>query len=207
MNWQNGHRFVLQFLPLTLTAAVMFSSPIILCFLSMPLLGEKVGPLRWFAILLGFCGVLVVLRPFSGDFQWIALITVYNATALALFSIITRKLAGKEAIKTQQFYLGLIGSAVLLPFAIANWQMPTTSWDWVWFLALGVWAWVGHELMVRAHGFAPASLLIPFTYSFLIYLTISSFLVFDELPDLWTILGAAIIIISGLIIWARENHE
>ena len=103
-----------------------------------------------------------MVRPFGNAFHWASVLIVYNAFALALFSIITRKLAGKERIATQQFYLGFIGSVVLLPFAIASWEAPATGWDWVWFLCLGIWAWIGHEMMVRAHGLAPASLLLPF---------------------------------------------
>ena len=199
--------YVLNFLPLMLTAAVMFSAPILVCFLSWPILGERVGPWRIFAICLGFGGVLVVLRPFEADFQWIALGTVYNATALAFFSVITRKLAGKESVETQQFYMGLIGSVTLAPFAYMAWDNPGDSLTWTLFLALGVWAWAGHDLLVRAHGMAPANLLMPFTYSFMIYLTISSYLVFNTLPDKWTIVGSIIIVVSGLIIWWREKQR
>ena len=105
--------YVLKFLPLTITSAVMFAAPIIVCLLSWPLLGERVGPWRWFAIVLGFVGVLVVIRPFGEDFQWAAVVTVYNAFALAFYSIITRKLSGDEPIEVLQFYLGLTGVLVL----------------------------------------------------------------------------------------------
>jgi drug/metabolite transporter (DMT)-like permease len=198
--------YVLKFLPLTITSAIMFSAPVIVCALSWPLLGERVGPWRWFAIMLGFAGVLVVIRPFGETFQWTMLLTVYNAVSLALYSIITRRLAGVVATETMQFYMGAMGTFALLPFGIWTWANPATPLDWVLMIALGLWGWGGHELLTRAHGFAAANVLMPYTYSFMIYLTITSYLVFDHLPDGYTVAGAAIIVISGLIIWARENR-
>lgn len=197
---------VLNYLPLTITSAIMFFSPILVCLLSWPLLGERVGPWRWFAIVMGFAGVMVIIRPFGETFSWWALLPLYNSLALALYSILTRKLAGKERVETMQFYMGAIGSVLLLPFAIAQWQSPSSGTDWLLFLALGMWGWGGHEMLTRAHGMAPASTLMPFTYSFIIYLSISSYLVFNHLPNGWTILGAVIIAGSGLLIWAREKR-
>ncbi len=197
----------LNYLPLTVTAAIMFTSPIIVCALGGPLLGERAGPWRWFAILLGFIGVLVVIRPFGAEFHWAMLLAVHNATALALYSIITRKLSGVIAIETMQFYMGLFGTVVLLPFAIYFWQTPESLLDWVLMIGLGVTAWLGHEFLTRAHLLAPASTLMPYTYSFLIYLAIASYLIWGELPDGYTMLGAGIIVVSGLIIWARERRS
>ncbi|WP_420860383.1 DMT family transporter [Algirhabdus cladophorae] len=197
----------LKTLPLTLTSAIMFSAPILVCAFAVPLLGERVGPWRWFAILLGFAGVLVVIRPFGETFTWVTLLPVYNALSLALYSIITRKLSGIVSATTMQFYMGALGTLVLLPFAIWTWQSPATALDWVLMIALGVWGWAGHELLTRAHGFATANTLMPYTYSFMIYLTIASYLVFSHVPDVYTVLGAGIIICSGLIIWVREKGK
>lgn len=196
----------LNYLSLTVTAAIMFTSPIIVCALGGPMLGEYAGPWRWFAIILGFLGVLVVIRPFGAEFHWAMLLAVHNATALALYSIITRKLSGIIAIETMQFYMGLFGTAVLLPFAIYYWENPATALDWALMIGLGISAWMGHEFLTRAHLLAPASTLMPYTYSFLIYLAIASYVIWDELPDTYTMIGAAIIVISGLIIWTRERR-
>jgi len=197
----------LNYLSLTVTSAIMFSAPVIVCALSMPLLGEKVGPWRWFAIGLGFVGVLVVMRPFGSGFHWAEILTLYNAFALALYSILTRKLSGLVAAETMQFYTGALGTIVLLPLALLTWSAPATPLDWALMFLLGVWGWAGHEFLTRAHGFAPANTLMPFTYSFMIYLTIASFLVFHTLPDQWTIAGALIIVLSGMIIWSREGRK
>jgi len=189
--------YVLRFLPLTITSAIMFSAPVIVCALSWPVLGERVGPWRWFAIVLGFMGVLVVVRPFGETFRWVALLTVYNAFAMAFYSMITRRLSGVVAAETMQLYMGGLGTVVLFPFAWLAWQAPSTWLDWALMWLLGLWGWGGHELLTRAHGFAPANTLMPYTYSFMIYLMITSYLVFDHLPDTWTVAGATIIVISG----------
>ncbi|MFT6222382.1 MAG: drug/metabolite transporter (DMT)-like permease [Paracoccaceae bacterium] len=199
--------YSLKYLPLTVTSSIMFSAPIVVCALSWPLLGERVGPWRWFAILFGFIGVLVVIRPFGAHFHWAMLLSIHNAVAVALYSILTRKLSGIVATETMQFYMGLIGTLLLLPVAWFNWQPPASSLEWGLLIALGVWGWGGHEMMTRAHGYAPAHTLMPYTYSFMIYLTITSFVVFGDLPDIWTITGASIVVGSGLIIWHRTKKR
>lgn len=194
-------------LSLTVTGSIMFSAPIIVCALSWPLLGERVGPWRWCAILVGFSGVLIIIRPFDGAFQPIALLNVYNAISLALYSILTRKISDKVAAETMQFYMGAIGTIMLFPLAILNWDSQQTTLDWALMIGLGVWGWAGHELFARAHRFAPANTLMPYTYSFLLYLTAASVFIFGETIDIWTMLGAAIIVLSGLIIWWRANKQ
>jgi len=193
-----------QYLPLTLTATILFSAPIMICLLSWPLLGERVGIWRWSAIMIGFCGILIAIRPFDESFHWAVFLSLAGAFCFALYSLITRKLSGVVASDTMQFYSGLVGTALLLPFAIALWENPETSLQWGQMIMLGIFGWMGHELLTRAHGFAPASVLTPFGYTFILYMTIWSYLVFDHVPDKWTILGAFIIIIAGLVIWFRE---
>ncbi len=194
-------------LSLTVTGSIMFSAPIIVCALSWPLLGERVGPMRWAAILLGFAGVMIIIRPFDADFQWIALLNLYNAFSLAIYSILTRKLAGKVAAETMQVYMGVIGAIILFPLALFTWENPTTTLDWALMIGLGIWGWAGHELFSRAHSFAPASTLMPYTYSFLLYLTAASIFLFGETLDIWTSIGALIVVASGLIIWWRSNMQ
>jgi len=196
-----------KYLALTVTSAVMSSAPVIVCALSWPLLGERVGPWRWFAIVLGFIGVLVVVRPFDENFHWAVLLSIYNAFAMAFYSIPTRRLSGTVATETMQLYSGGLGTIVMLPFAIVTWQNPTNLMDWMIMFCLGLWGWGGHELLTRAHGYAPANTLMPYGYSFLIYLTIASYVVFNQIPDGYTILGAIIVVISGLIIWSREKQK
>lgn len=198
--------YALNFLPLTITSAIMFSSPIMVCFLSGPMLGEKVGPWRWFAILLGFVGVLIVIRPFGAAFHWAMLMPVYNALSLALYSILTRRLAGVVATDTLQFYMGALGTFALLPLAIWAWETPQGTVEWAVLLGLGVFAWAGHQLLTNAHRFGPANTLMPYTYSFMIYVGILGYVLFGDVPDRWTVIGALVIVGSGLIIWKREQR-
>jgi len=197
----------IQYLPLTLTATILFSAPIMVCLLSWPLLGERVGIWRWSAIVTGFCGILIAIRPFDDSFHAAVFLSLGGALCFAIYSILTRKLSGVVASDTMQFYSGAIGTFVLLPFAITFWQNPETTFQWTIMILLGFFGWFGHELLTRAHGFASASTLTPFSYAFIIYLTVWSVFVFDHLPDRWTISGAIVVVMAGLIIWFREVKQ
>lgn len=198
--------YALQFLPLTVASAIMFSSPVIVCFLSIWVLGEHVGPWRIGAIMLGFIGVLIVVRPFGTAFHPAMLMIIYNATALASYSIMTRQLSGVVAVETMQFYLGLVGTCILAPFALWVWVPPETTWAMLVLVSFGFLGWGGHQFLTNAHRFGTANQLMPFTYSFLIYVAIFGYLLFGTLPDRWTILGAMVIMGAGLIIWKREQQ-
>lgn len=199
--------FAIRYLPLPLTATILFSAPIIVCALSWPLLKERVGPYRWSAIALGFAGVLVAIQPFGESFHWAVLLSLAGAFTFALYSILTRRLSGVVAADTMQFYAGLIGTVGLLPLALLEWQNPATGFQWLVMFGLGFFGWAGHHLLTTAMGTAPANLLMPFGYSFILYLTVWSYFVFGDTPDRWTIIGAAIIVVSGLLIWFRERRH
>lgn len=198
--------WILRELPLTVTSAIMFSTPVIVCFLSMIILQERVGWWRWSAILLGFVGVLIVIRPFGTAFHPMMVMAVMNALFLAIYSLLTRRLAGEVSTDVMQFWMGLTGTAILLPPAIWLWHTPTSVMEWAVLISLGIFAWVGHQWLTTAHRFATANTLMPFTYSFLVYLTVLSFLIFGHVPSVWTLIGAGIIMLSGLIIWHREGQ-
>jgi drug/metabolite transporter (DMT)-like permease len=169
-------------------------------------LGEKVGPWRWGAILVGFIGVLIVVRPFGTVFHPAMLLIIYNASALAFYSIKTRQLSGIVAVDTMQFYMGAVGTFALLPFAAWTWVQPETTWGMIVLTGLGVLGWGGHQLLTNAHRFGTANQLMPFTYSFLIYTAILGFVIFGTVPDSGTIMGAIVIMGAGLIIWKREQR-
>lgn len=196
----------IQYLPLSLTGTILFSAPIIICALSWPLLQERVGPARMAAIILGFIGIVIAIRPFDDSFHPAVIMSLAGAFCFALYSILTRKLAGQVSSDVMQFYAGAIGTFVLLPFALTDWHNPTTILQWVVLFGLGFLGWSGHQLLTNAMRYAPASLLTPFGYSFVIYLMLWGFLLFDDIPDIWTLLGAVIIVIAGMIIWMRERQ-
>lgn len=196
----------MRYLPLTVTSAIQFTSPLIICAMSGPLLGDKVGWRRWLAIGVGFIGILVIVRPGSEAFQPAAFLSLGCAFFLALFSILTRKLAGVDAASTQQFFAGATPVILLMPVAFTDWAWPTQPISWVAFLIMGVAGLGGHYLNSVAHRFAAPATLAPFSYLSLIYLSIASWLIFNQPPDRWFILGVAIIIASGLYIWLRERQ-
>jgi len=119
-----------QYLPLTLTATILFSEPIMICLLSWPLLGARVGIWRWSAIMIGVYGILVAIRPFDEGFHLAVFLSLTGAFCFALNSLITRKLSGVLASDTMQFYSGLVGILLLLPFAIVLWKNPETTLQW-----------------------------------------------------------------------------
>jgi len=194
-----------QFLPLTTTGSINFTMPLMLCALSVPLLGEHVGWRRWTAIFVGFLGVIVIVRPGTDAFHPAALLSLMGACGSALYFILTRKLAGVDSAATQQFYSGLIATLCLAPFAFQNWIWPSSSADWFAFALIGVAGLTGHQLFSIAARYAPATTLAPFAYLQIVYMTLSSWLIFNQPPDLGIYLGAPIVIGSGLYIWWRER--
>ncbi|KKB82686.1 hypothetical protein VW29_15875 [Devosia limi DSM 17137] len=195
----------MRYLPLTVTSAIQFTSPLMICALSGPLLGDKVGWRRWAAIGVGFIGILIIVRPGSEAFQPAALLSLGCAFFLALFSILTRKLAGVDSALTQQFYAGAVPVILLAPIALTGWAWPSQPISWVAFAIMGAAGLCGHYLNSVAHRYATPATLAPFNYLSLLYLTMASWLIFNQPPDQWFILGAAIIISSGLYIWLREK--
>ncbi len=198
-----GNFVALSYLPLTITSAIMFSVPIFVCLLSVRVLEEHVGPWRWSAILLGFIGVLIVVQPFGEAFHWAAPLCVFNALMMAIYSLMTRALARQVSPQTLQLYGGGIGTLILAPFAIVLWVPPSGAMIWLGLAWLGLAGWIGHELLTRAHAIAPANALMPFSYSFLIYMTLFDVLLFMHMPDAREMLGISIIVFAGLVIWYR----
>jgi drug/metabolite transporter (DMT)-like permease len=199
--------FAIVFLPLTVTASIGFTMPLMLCALSMPLLGEHVGWRRWSAVVVGFLGVLIIIRPGTSAFHPAVLLSLGAALMQVLYFVLTRRLAGIDSAATQQFYGGFVATACLAFFALTSgWVWPQAPLDWFFFALIGAAAFIGHMIFSTALRFAPASLLAPFAYLQIIFMTLSSWLVFSEPPDIWIVVGSPVVVASGLYIWLRERR-
>lgn len=197
--------FSMQFLPLTVTGAVFYTMPLWVTLLSGPMLGETVGWRRWAAVIVGFIGVLIIVRPGTEAFHPATLLCLLGALCAALFSIFTRQLAGVDSAATQQVYSGVFALVFVAPFAIADWQWPSAEATWLAFFAAGVFGMLAHLLNAVALKYASPAVLAPFSYAGLLLLAVSSWLVFAQPPDAYFYAGAPLIILSGLYIWLRER--
>lgn len=201
-----GNFWALQFLQLTVTAAIFFTVPILIALMSAPLLGERMDAKRWAAILVGFAGVLIIVRPGSAAFHPAMLLSMGNAVLYAAFNLMTRKLAAYDPPETIQFLPALVASVALAPFALATWQSPPGALEWLVLCMMGVFGGTGHTLLAAAHRYAPASTLAPFLYQQILYMALFGYLVFGNVPDAAVWAGAAIVVSSGLYLFARERR-
>jgi drug/metabolite transporter (DMT)-like permease len=196
--------FGMRSMQIAQASTIGFVSPLMITVLSIPVLGEVVGMRRWAATVAGLLGVVVVARPGTGGFQPAALFGVASSACWALALVITRKMAATERSATTLVWTAGVGAVVLtalLPFVFVPPSVPHLLLA----LVVGVMSSAGQWLTVLAHRWAPASVLAPFSYTQLIWATISGWLVFDNLPDEWTLVGAAVIIASGLYTAHRER--
>jgi drug/metabolite transporter (DMT)-like permease len=195
----------LRYLQLDEAIALVFSTPFFVAALSGPMLGEWVRWRRWTAIAVGFVGVLVVTRPGAASFQPAALLSLSAALCYALYSIITRSLARTDSNETTLFYSNIVGALALLPVVPFVWTTPSDPLVIALMVATGVIGSFGHYLLIAAHRLAPAAVLSPFIYTEIVLVIALGFLVFGDLPNRYTLTGAAIVIASGLYILHRER--
>jgi drug/metabolite transporter (DMT)-like permease len=197
-----------QYLQLDEALSILFATPFLVAIMAGPLLGEWVGWRRWTAIVVGFIGVLVVIRPgFGGGMQWAALLSVAAAIFYAGYGIATRMVSQTgDSSETTLFYANLIGVLIMLPVLPFVWTTPSTTLDLWLLLGVGAFGSAGHFLLILAHRRAPASVLSPFMYTQLVWATALGYLVFAQVPHQWTLAGGAIIVASGLYLIYRERR-
>jgi drug/metabolite transporter (DMT)-like permease len=194
----------LGYLPIAEAAATSFIAPVFVTGLSILFLAEKVGIRRWIATIFGLVGVLVIVRPGTSAFHPAVLFPILSALGWAVALVLTRKISGGDRAITTLVFSAIVGfliMSVLVPF---YWVTPT--WQQIALgVGIGVSSTTGHWIVVQAFRYADASVLAPFSYIQLVWVTLAGFFVFGEVPDAWTFGGAAIIIGSGLYTAHRER--
>lgn len=195
----------LKYLQPAEATAIGFLSPIFITALSIPLLGEKVGPHRWAAAGVGFLGVMLVVRPGSDAFQMAALFPIFTAAAWASAAVATRKMTA-ERPETTLAWTALAGFVSLSLAMAFVWQMPNPAELGLGILT-GLFSTVGHWFVVKAYRLAPASVIAPFSYIQLVFAGAMGYLAFGVAPGPWTYAGGLVIAASGLYTAHRESER
>lgn len=196
----------LQTLQLAETISMAFFSPMVVVALAGPLLGEWAGWRRWLAVVVGFIGVLVVTRPGFGGFGVGYLFSLGFVACHSLYIVMTRKMAATESAESLILYSALTPALFLLPTVPLYGSMPQGALQWGLLVVTGLCGGLGHWLLIKAYKQATTAALAPYPYTQIVWMVALGWLVFNDLPDMWTLVGASIIVASGLYIVHREHR-
>lgn len=197
-----------KYVPVAEAISVTFVAPLAVVLLAWPLLGERITLFRLTAVIVGFGGVLIVIRPGSAVFQWASVLLLGSAMCYAIYQILIRRLAGIDAPATSIFYSVLLGAILMslwLPFV---WKAPVAWTDWALLCSLGVFGALGHYCVAKAMTYASANFVAPFNYTQMIGSVIVGYFMFAEVPDFYTWLGTAVIVGAGLMVsWPGHKPQ
>ena len=195
----------IDYIPLADAVAITFVGPLLVTALGATVLKERADGRRWLVLLIGLAGTLVVIRPGLGVFQPESLLALVAVTLFALYQVAARSLGGTDNVITTVSWTGLVGAVIMtavLPFV---WETPTDPLDIVMLAGLGLWAAAGEFAMIKAFTTAPVASVAPFQYTMMLWATLFGFTMFGDLPDSWTLIGAGILIATGLYSLYRER--
>ena len=195
----------LKYVPLAEAIAVAFTAPLFITALSVPVLGERVGMARWLAVIVGFAGMLVIVRPGADTFQPEMLILVAGTAVFALGITYTRRLARTETVTTMFTWTTIVAIAVFAPLAWWTWKLPQAD-HLAGFAVLGLIGGMAHYLVIVAYRNAAAAVIAPQEYMALVWGAIIGWIIWSEVPSGWTWLGAAIVAGAGGFIALRETR-
>ncbi len=201
-----GNFLALRWMQLDEVLSIIFTFPFIVAIAAGPLLGEWIGWRRWSAIGFGFAGVLLITRPGLGGVHPAAVFSLGATISYGIYAVITRIVSRYDSDQTSLFYSNLIGALVMLPVIPFVWTTPSSWLIALMLMMIGVLGSAGHFMLIAGHRLAPASVLSPFVYTQLIWVVILGYLVFDHVPNSWTMGGAAMVISSGLYLLYRERR-
>jgi drug/metabolite transporter (DMT)-like permease len=194
----------LKYLSIADTLAIFFVQPLIVTMLSPLVLGEHVGLRRWMAVIVGFIGTLIIIRPGLQEFNPGVVHALLAGLSLAIYMLLTRKISGSAPAMVTTFYTSLIGAIIMSVIVIFVWKTPTPA-EWGLFVLLALIANGGHYLIVKAYDHGEASLLAPLAYTEMIMATVAGWYFFGDFPDQWTFVGVAILIACAIYISIRER--
>jgi len=193
-------------MPIADALALLFVSPMVVTSLSPVMLGERVGARRWAAVIAGFLGALIILRPGLGVAQLASFLAIGAGCSFALYTLLTRKLSGSAPPLVTLAYSAVTGAVLMSVAVIPDWITPPPM-DLLMMAGIGAIAAVGHFLLIRAFDYAPASLLAPYSYSEIVMATAVGWFIFSDFPDSWTWTGITVIVASGIYISWRERRK
>lgn len=193
-------------MPIAEAQAISFIHPVLLTVLAVVFLGERVTALGWAAVLLGFSGVLIIVRPGGGLFTPAAFLPLGLAACFSSYQLFTRLIAGKESWLNSLFCVLLVGTVAMSAALPLAWVAPTAK-GMVLFVLIGVTSGIGHFTMIKALEFAPASLIAPFAYIQLLWVSILGAFVFGDFPDAVTLVGMAVVVAGGLLVAASRRRQ
>ncbi len=198
--------FALDTLQLAQTQSISFFSPMLITALAGPLLGEWAGWRRWMAILVGLIGVLIITRPGVAAFELGHAYALCAMLSYSFYVIMTRQLGASETPESLIFYSALTPVVLMAPFVPATASWPAGPLQWLILISLGRYGGFGHWLLIKAYRMATTAALAPYPYLQMVWMIGFGFLVFGQFPDAATLLGAAVIVASGLYIVHREHR-
>lgn len=196
----------LTFLTLVEVTAIVFVAPIMVVLLARPLLGEALTVRRLVAVIVGFAGVLIIVRPGFDGLSWPALLVIGSAVCIALFNLATRRMRSVDPSRVTMLYTALVGTVAASLWVPFEWVAPSLG-QWGLMIAIGVLGGTGHGLLIVAHQDAPASTVAPFMYIQILWALGLGWMVFGDWPDLPTFVGAAVIIAGGLAVLTGETRH
>ena len=200
--------FVLSFKYLSLANAHSVGSlaPVIVVALSAIILKEKVSPKTWIAIFIGFIGVLIILRPTSSIFDPKALLPLITAFVLGFYQIITKKVSQYDKNETSLFYTSIIG-IITMSLLASNFWLPIDKSSYLMFLGIGIFFSLGLYFQIIALSKARASIIQPFHYTLIFWAIIFGYIFYNDIPDMFTIIGAVIITCSGIFVLNQTSKN
>ncbi len=196
----------ISLMPLAEAAAITFVAPLLVTMLAVVVLGESVGRQQWLAIILSFSGVLLIIRPGGELFGWQALFPMGTAFAMAIYQVLTRRIAAVESAYTSIFYPGLAGCLLFSAMLPYTWTAPIAWWHVALMIFNGAVGAASHLVLIKAFEHTPASTLAPFSYMQLLWTTLMGWLVFGDFPDSLALTGMLIIVGSGVFIATRMRR-